>query len=98
MRFTAVAAIISVVALAGCTQTGVDAAGGAFGGGVLGGIAGGVISQSPTGILIGAGIGATTGAILAANNSRPPGHCIYQDRNTGQKYYAPCPPGVSPPR
>lgn len=91
MRAVAALVVVSALALSGCTQTGSDAAGGALGGGILGGIAGGLIGGSPTGILIGAGVGATAGAILAANNSKPAGWCTWQDRNTGQMYYAPCP-------
>lgn len=91
MRLVVVAAMVSAMALSGCTQTGQDAATGAAGGAVLGGLAGGLMSGTTTGVLIGAGVGATAGAVLAANNSKPAGWCTYQDRNTGQLYYAPCP-------
>jgi hypothetical protein len=82
---------VSAIALFGCTQTGRDATGGAVGGGIIGAGVGALATRSATGALIGAGIGATAGAIAAANNSRPAGWCTWQDRNTGQLYYAPCP-------
>ncbi len=91
MKITAIALVLGMAVLSGCTQTGQNALGGAAVGGILGGAAGGIIGKSPTGILIGAGIGATAGAIIAANNTRPAGYCTYKDRRTGQLYYAPCP-------
>lgn len=92
MRAIAALLMVSAMALSGCTQTGSDAAGGALAGGVVGGVTGALVSGGSTaGVLIGAGVGATTGAILAANNSKPAGWCTWQDRNTGQLYYAPCP-------
>jgi hypothetical protein len=52
----------------------------------------GLIGNDTSSILIGAGIGATAGALLAANNPRPSGYCTFKDRNNGELYYAPCPP------
>jgi hypothetical protein len=84
--------VVSALAMVGCTQAGRTAAGGAVGGGIIGAGVGALATRTPTGALIGAGIGATAGAIAASNNSQPPpGWCTWQDRNTGQLYYAPCP-------
>jgi hypothetical protein len=77
--------------LGGCTPEGRTAVGGAAAGGVIGAAAGGAFGGSRSDILIGAGLGATAGAIIAANNPRPSGYCTYRDRNTGELYYAPCP-------
>ena len=89
---TAMAALLALATgLSGCTTAGQNAAGGAAMGGVFGATAGALVGRSPTAILIGAGIGATTGAIVAANNTRPAGYCTFRDRNTGQLYYARCP-------
>ena len=43
------------------------------------------------GVITGAAIGSVSGAIIAANNTRPAGWCTYRDRYTGQDFYARCP-------
>jgi hypothetical protein len=91
MRSTIIVLAIAL-GLGGCTQQGRTAAGGAAAGGLIGAAAGGLIGDDTASILIGAGVGATAGALLAANNPRPSGYCTFKDRNTGELYYAPCPP------
>jgi hypothetical protein len=89
---SAIALLIgAALMLGGCTQQSRTTVGTAAAGGVIGAAAGGAFGGSTSDILIGAGLGATAGAILAANNPRPSGYCTYRDPNTGQLYYAPCP-------
>ena len=45
----------------------------------------------PQGVITGAAIGSVSGAIIAANNTRPQGWCTWRDRYTGQEFYARCP-------
>ena len=85
------ALLVAAAALSACTPAGRNATYGAAAGTVLGGAAGGVIGRTPQGVITGATIGAVSGAIIAANNTKPPGWCVYRDRNTGQYFYARCP-------
>ena len=80
------------LALSACTPAGRNAAGGAAAGGILGAATGGVLGRTPAGIITGAVIGSVSGSILAANNTtKPPGWCVWQDRQTRNYFYAPCP-------
>lgn len=80
------------MALSACTPAGRNATVGAAAGTVIGGAFGGVLGRTPAGIITGATIGAVSGAIIAANNTtKPPGWCVWRDRQTGNYFYAPCP-------
>jgi len=80
------------LALSACTPAGRNATAGAAAGGIIGAATGGVLGRSPAGIITGATIGAVSGAIIAANNTtKPPGWCVWRDRNTGHYFYAACP-------
>ncbi|HEX4768828.1 MAG TPA: hypothetical protein VH414_21395 [Lichenihabitans sp.] len=75
MKFTmvAAAALVSSLALAGCsTPQDANAARGAVIGGTSGAIIGGLLSGRPAGALAGGAIGAASGAVLgAASTPRP---------------------------
>ena len=87
-----VLAVMAAAVLAGCTPAGRNATQGAAAGTILGGAVGGVLGRTPAGIITGATIGAVSGAIIAANNTtKPPGWCVWRDRNSGNYFYAPCP-------
>ncbi len=83
--------VLAGLGLSACTQAGINAAGGAAAGGIIGGAVGGAISRTPAGIITGAAIGSVSGAIIAANNTKPAGWCTWRDRYTGQEFYARCP-------
>ncbi|MEP9371444.1 glycine zipper domain-containing protein [Mesorhizobium sp. KR1-2] len=85
MRNTVIA-MITMAALAGCTQT----ERGAFVGGVSGAVIGGAVSNDVGGALVGGAIGATTGALIGRASER--GRCFYRN-SRGYRYVAPCPSG-----
>jgi hypothetical protein len=77
------ALVMAAAAPSARTPAGRNATYGAAAGTVLGGAAGTVIGRTPQGVIAGATIDAVSGAIIAANNTKPPGWCVYRDRNTG---------------
>ena len=87
----AVLLLMAGLGLSGCTQAGINAAGGAAAGGIMGAAVGGILGRTPAGVITRAAIGSVSGAIIAANNTRPQGWCTWRDRYTGQEFYARCP-------
>lgn len=84
--YKAVAVLLAVLTVAGCTQTERGAAVGATSGAIIGG----VLSNNVRGAALGAAIGGVLGAVAAQ-----PGQCYYRDR-WGRKYIDDCPRGWAP--
>ncbi len=80
-----VLALALSTAMVGCTTT----EQGAVGGAVIGGLAGQALGGNTESTLIGAGVGAVTGALIGKSLERR-GYCRYRN-SRGVIYEAPCP-------